>query len=191
MQKQPLPTCKLPHDVHQPIPVTLLLALSNSLAAALRPPMSTLHPAADTPAAPRRPCHAPCDNRAHTHTALSYPTRTAPVRRGKWVLGQLLCEEPPPPPPGVEGLPEAEIEAGNMTLREVLELHRADPVCAACHLLMDPIGLGFENYDGIGRWRTEENGLPVDPSGELPNGSAFLGPDGLIDILVADPSYNH
>lgn len=78
-----------------------------------------------------------------------------------------------------------------MTLREVLELHRADPVCAACHLLMDPIGLGFENYDGIGQWRTEENGLPVDPSGELPNGSAFLGPDGLIDILVADPSYNH
>lgn len=124
-------------------------------------------------------------------TALSYPTRTSPVRRGKWVLGQLLCEEPPPPPPGVEGLSEEEIEAGNMTLREVLELHRADPVCAACHLLMDPIGLGFENYDGIGRWRTEESGLPVDPAGELPDGSAFLGPEGLIDILVADPSYTH
>ena len=121
-------------------------------------------------------------------TALSYPTRTSPVKRGKWILGQLMCQAPPAPPPGVEGLPEAELAEGLVSIREILELHREDPTCNACHSYMDPIGLGFENYDGIGAWRDEAHGLAVDASGELPNGKSFEDAQGLIDILVADSS---
>ncbi|MGB0592495.1 MAG: DUF1592 domain-containing protein [Myxococcota bacterium] len=121
-------------------------------------------------------------------TALSYPTRTSPVKRGKWIMGQLMCQAPPPPPPGVEGLPEADLSEGLVSIREILELHREDPTCNACHSFMDPIGLAFENYDGIGAWRDEVHGLPVDATGELPNGNAFDDAQGLIDILVADNS---
>jgi hypothetical protein len=120
-------------------------------------------------------------------TALSYPTRTSPVLRGKWVLTQLLCDEPPPPPPGVEGLPEAELEAGTMTLAEILAQHREDPSCAGCHQVMDPIGLGFENYNGVGQWRDTEAGTLIDPAGDLPGGVTFSGPGELIDILIDDP----
>lgn len=118
-------------------------------------------------------------------TALSYPTRTSPVRRGKWVLGHLLCEEPPPPPPGVEGFAVADLEA--KTLKEALAQHRSDPACAGCHASMDAIGLGLENYDGIGRWRDEDAGLAIDASGELPPDLAFQDADELVAILAADP----
>ena len=117
-------------------------------------------------------------------TALSNPTRTSPVRRGKWVLGHLLCSEPPPPPPGVEGISEMEIEG--KSLKEILAVHREDPVCAACHDAMDPIGLGLENFDGIGAWRTSDAGGPIDASGVLPGEVEFDDAQGMIDLVVSD-----
>ena len=122
-------------------------------------------------------------------TTLSYPTRTSPVKRGKWVLGQLLCMEPPPPPPGVEGLIEENEEA--TTLAEKMKQHSADPACSGCHSMMDPIGLGLENFDGIGRFRTEDNGFPIDASGALPNGVEFEGASELIDHIAGDTNLTH
>ena len=119
-------------------------------------------------------------------TVLSTPNRTSLVRRGKWVLGHLLCAEPSAPPPGVEGLPEQTEEGG--TLREILERHAADPVCATCHTEMDAIGFGLENYDGIGLYRLEDNGEPVDASGELA-GRAFDGAIALSEVLVEDARF--
>lgn len=104
-------------------------------------------------------------------TVTSTPIRTSPVKRGVWILEQLLCSEPPPPPPGVEGLPEGDMSSGS--LRAELERHRADPACASCHNLMDPLGLGLEHYDAIGTYRTEDRGVPVDASGQLIDGQAF------------------
>ncbi|MCA9547058.1 MAG: DUF1592 domain-containing protein, partial [Myxococcales bacterium] len=119
-----------------------------------------------------------------TLTLTSYSTRTSPVKRGKWVLEQMLCEPPPPPPPGVEAeLGEVDQD---LSLRERLAQHREDPSCAACHVMMDPIGLGLENYDGIGAWRTMDGAHPVDASGELPDGSTFSGGAELADILAED-----
>ncbi|MFZ4738650.1 MAG: DUF1592 domain-containing protein [Bradymonadia bacterium] len=117
-------------------------------------------------------------------TVTSFPTRTSPVKRGKWVMEQLLCSEPPPPPPGVEGLRD-EIDA-NATFRERLEQHRAEPVCAGCHALMDPIGFGLETYDGIGAYRTEDAGKPIDDSGELPGERPFHGARELAALLKDD-----
>lgn len=102
---------------------------------------------------------------------LSHPNVTSPVRRGKWVLEQLLCRPPPAPPPGVEVQPIEPTEGG--TMREQLEQHRQDPTCAACHNLMDPLGLGLENYDAIGAYREMEAGYQIDASGTLPDGTAF------------------
>ena len=104
-------------------------------------------------------------------TVTSTPTRTSPVKRGVWILEQLLCAEPPPPPPGVEGLPENDMSSGS--LRAQLERHRADPACASCHNLMDPLGLGLEQYDGIGAYRTEDQGFAIDASGRLIDGQTF------------------
>jgi hypothetical protein len=115
----------------------------------------------------------------------SYATRTSPVKRGKWVLDQLLCASPPPPPPGVEGLMTEATPTGS--LRERMEAHRKDPVCASCHSLMDPIGFSFEHYDGIGRYRDTDNGFDIDPAGELPDGTPFQGPLELADVLSDDP----
>jgi len=123
-------------------------------------------------------------------TVLSTPFRTSVVRRGKWLLEQLMCAPPPPPPPGVEGLVENEESIGEgQTLRDVLEQHRADPVCAGCHVLMDPLGFGLENYDGIGAWRTEDNGVPVDAGGELVDGTAFVGAEAMAEILAQDERF--
>lgn len=112
----------------------------------------------------------------------SYPSRTSPVQRGKWILKQLMCSEPPPPPPGVEGLVQTATPTGS--LRERLEAHRADPVCASCHGVMDPLGFAFENYDAIGHYRTEDSGFPIDPSGTLPDGTTFDGAQDLSEILA-------
>jgi len=118
---------------------------------------------------------------------LSTPFRTSIVRRGKWVLGQLLCSEPRAPPPGVEGLIEVPIPGeGPMTLREKMERHKTDPTCVSCHQSMDPIGFALENYDGIGAWRDTEGGRPIDNLGELSGGRVFHGPGELADILAAD-----
>ncbi len=121
---------------------------------------------------------------------LSTPLRTSVVRRGKWVLGQLLCAEPAPPPAGVEGLPEDEDEEPEvgLTLRERLERHRADPTCASCHRDMDAIGFGLESYDGIGAFRTIDNGDRIDASGEL-FGTPFDGALELSTIIAADDRY--
>jgi hypothetical protein len=114
--------------------------------------------------------------------------RTSPVRRGKWVLERLLCAPPPPPPDGLIAELTAELEADDsLTERERLARHRVNPTCAACHTLMDPIGLGFENYDSIGAYRTtERSGKPIDPSGQLPDGAPFAGPVELVGLLAQD-----
>ena len=111
----------------------------------------------------------------------SYPTRTSPVLRGKWLLESILGAPPPPPPDGVPELEETDASTG--TLRQQLEKHRANPACAVCHEKMDALGFGMENYDPIGRWRTQDRGLPVDTSGVLPSGESFAGPAELKEIL--------
>jgi hypothetical protein len=114
----------------------------------------------------------------------SNPTRTSPVKRGKWVLEQVLGTPPPPAPPNV---PELEAQEGQLTgsLRQRMEQHRRDPNCATCHERMDPLGFGLENYDPIGAWRDRDGEYPIDPSGTLPSGQSFAGPRELKAILMA------
>ncbi len=113
-----------------------------------------------------------------------YATRTSPVVRGKWVLENLLGTPPPPPPPNVPPLNE-EKSAAALSMRERMEEHRRNPACAACHALMDPVGLSLENFDAIGRWRTLTAGLaPIDASGGLPDGTVFDGVAGLRQALL-------
>ncbi len=118
-------------------------------------------------------------------TATSHPLRTSPVLRGKWVLEQLLGDRVPPPPPNVPKLPEDERHFEGKTLREQLEAHRSNPDCAGCHSRMDPLGFGLENFDPIGRWRTDQAGLPIDTAGVLPSGEKFSGPAELKQVLLA------
>jgi mono/diheme cytochrome c family protein len=118
-------------------------------------------------------------------TVSSYPTRTSPVLRGKWVLETLLDTPPPPPPPDAPGLDESAAAASG-TMRQQLEKHRSNAVCASCHTRMDPLGFGLENYDAIGQWRTTEGSLPLDTSGVMPDGKAFATPGELKQILRAD-----
>ena len=117
-------------------------------------------------------------------TVSSYPERTSPVLRGKWVLESLLGSPPPPPPPDAGELSEEEEDVAGKTLRERLEIHRRSEQCASCHERMDPIGFGLENFDAIGRWRTEEAGKEIDASGELPGGVSFSGPRELKQVLL-------
>ena len=113
-----------------------------------------------------------------------YATRTSPVVRGKWVLENLLGTPPPPPPANVPPLNE-EKSAAVLSMRERMEEHRRNPACAACHALMDPVGLSLENFDAIGRWRTLTAGLaPIDASGGLPDGTVFDGVAGLRQALL-------
>lgn len=114
----------------------------------------------------------------------SLPTRTSPVLRGKWVLESLLGTPPPPPPANVPELPEAHAGEAPKTLRERLELHRQNPVCASCHQKIDPIGFGLENFDAIGRWRDQDAGKPIDAKGTLPDGASFNGIDELKKVLL-------
>jgi hypothetical protein len=120
-------------------------------------------------------------------TGLSHPTRTSPVKRGAWVLGQLLCDPPDPPPPGVPLLPTPSEEA--MTVRERLAAHRTNPVCASCHAVMDPVGLAFEHFDAVGAWRDTEAGEPVDASGAAPDGTVVDGVPALAAHVAADPRF--
>ena len=120
-------------------------------------------------------------------TVTSYANRTSPVLRGKWVLENILGTPPPPPPAAVPPLEET-TSGKTLSMREAMEQHRANPVCASCHTLMDPPGLSLENYDAVGRWRTQsETGMPVDASGTLPDGAEFDGPVGLKSALLAHP----
>lgn len=117
-------------------------------------------------------------------TVTSFATRTSPVKRGKWVLTQLLCSPPDDPPPGVEGLVvEPDPTA---SLRERLEAHRSDPTCAGCHNVMDPLGFGLEHFDGVGAYRTLDQGFPIDASGGLPSGGTFDDGPSLAAALVDD-----
>ncbi|TWT71404.1 DUF1592 domain-containing protein [Crateriforma conspicua] len=118
--------------------------------------------------------------------ATSFPNRTSPVIRGVWVLQQVLGEQVPSAPPDVPELETQDQQSvANLTLRERTELHRTDPVCANCHQLLDPIGFGLENFDAIGRWRDQdENGLAIDATGELPDGSRFTSPEELKAMIA-------
>jgi hypothetical protein len=120
-------------------------------------------------------------------TVSSYATRTSPVIRGKWILTNILGTPPSPPPPLVPQLKETVAGGKSMTMRERVAQHRSDPACASCHNLMDPVGFALEKYDAIGRWRTTDDGLPVDATGSLPDGVRFDGATGLQRALLARP----
>jgi hypothetical protein len=119
-------------------------------------------------------------------TLTSNPTRTSPVKRGKFVLENLLGTPPPPPPPDVPDLNDAKRTELKGTLRQRMEQHRTNPTCASCHARMDPIGFGMENFDGIGAWRDKDGDAPVDSSGELVTGEKFKNPAELHRILLTD-----
>ncbi len=116
-------------------------------------------------------------------TLTSNPNRTSLVRRGAWVLDNILGVKLPDPPAVVQSLEEGAKKSGAKTLREQLRLHREMPTCAACHDTLDPIGFGFENFDPIGRWRTKAEGMEVDSRGTLPSGESFSGPVELVRVL--------
>jgi len=114
-------------------------------------------------------------------TVTSNPTRTSPVKRGKWILENLLNTPPPPPPPNIP-----ELENGKLvgTLRERMEQHRSNPACATCHNMMDPLGFALENFDPVGQYRTRDAGAEIDASGKMPDGTAFSGIDDLRQVLT-------
>lgn len=117
-------------------------------------------------------------------TLTSNPTRTSPVKRGKWILEVLLGTPPPPPPPGVEELKDDKKGELKGTLRQKMEQHRANPNCAVCHQKLDPLGFGLENFDAVGAWREKENGEKIDSTGVLPGNEKFEGPKQLKSILL-------
>lgn len=119
---------------------------------------------------------------ASTLTVTSNPTRTSPVKRGKWILENILGTPPPPPAPDVPELPPTGQLKG--TLRQQMEQHRSNPSCAGCHARLDPLGFGLENFDGIGGWRAQDNKQAIDSSGVLPDGAKFDGPAELRKVLV-------
>jgi hypothetical protein len=120
------------------------------------------------------------------HTVTSYATRTSPVIRGKWILENLLGMPPPPPPANVPALKDNTVSS-TLSVRQRLAEHRANAACASCHQLMDPAGFSLENFDAVGRWRTVEEGLPIDATGGLPDGSQFVGVSGLEKALLDRP----
>ena len=114
----------------------------------------------------------------------SFPYRTSPVVRGRWILGDVLGTPPPPPPPNVSELPEEIEENKRLTFRQKLELHRKAPNCYACHSQMDPLGFSLENYDWFGRWRGKAGRRKADVRGKLPNGTEFEGLPGLKKVII-------
>ncbi|HYL39187.1 MAG TPA: DUF1592 domain-containing protein [Bryobacteraceae bacterium] len=119
--------------------------------------------------------------------ATSYPNRTSPVLRGKWLLDNILGTPPPPPPPNVPLLKENSGNEKPTTVRQRLEEHRQNAACAVCHVRMDPLGFALENFDAIGSWRTSSDGLPLDTAAALPDGTKFEGVAGLRKILLSRP----
>ncbi|PYR34221.1 MAG: hypothetical protein DMF90_17935 [Acidobacteria bacterium] len=120
-------------------------------------------------------------------TVTSYPNRTAPTIRGKFLLENILGTPPPPPPPNVPPLQENAAKEASRSVRERLEQHRSNPACAGCHRNMDPLGFALENFDALGRYRTTDGDAPVDPVGVMPNGRPLDGPSSLRHALVANP----
>ncbi|HET6280119.1 MAG TPA: DUF1592 domain-containing protein [Polyangia bacterium] len=121
-------------------------------------------------------------------TATSRGNRTSPVDRGRWVLASLLCSEPPPPPPDLVVPTEDKILAA-ATARDFLAEHRKNPSCAACHSLLDPIGLSLENYDAVGAWRTLDRGTPIQAAGILQDGTPISGPRDLAQVVSKDARF--
>jgi hypothetical protein len=120
-------------------------------------------------------------------TLTSHATRTSPVVRGKWILENILGTPPPSPPPDVPTLKENEKGQKPKTMREQMAEHRANPTCASCHKIMDPIGFALENFDAVGAWRTEDAGTPIDASGELTDGTHIDGVVALRKAILARP----
>ena len=120
-------------------------------------------------------------------TVTSYPNRTSPVLRGKWILENILGTPPPPPPPNVPPLKENDDNAKPRSVRELMEEHRKSPACAGCHAVMDPLGFSLENFDGIGEWRTKDQSGPIDASGQLADGTKVEGPVTLRQALLKHP----
>jgi hypothetical protein len=116
-------------------------------------------------------------------TITSNPTRTSPVKRGKWILENIFNAAPPPPPPNAGELNEKKAVVESASLRQRMEQHRKNPDCAVCHDRMDPLGFGFENYDAVGAWRTKDGKFDIDTAGDLPDGKSFNGPKELKAIL--------
>ncbi|MFN0019685.1 MAG: DUF1592 domain-containing protein [Pirellulaceae bacterium] len=116
-------------------------------------------------------------------TLTSNPGRTSPVKRGKWVLENILGSPPPDPPPDIPSLEVSQKASPEASLRQQLEIHRQNAVCASCHKTMDAIGFGLENYDGVGRWREKDGKLPIDSSAKLPSGEKFQTPAELVQVL--------
>lgn len=117
-------------------------------------------------------------------TSTSYPDRTSPVLRGKWLLDNMLGSPIPAPPPDVPALVETRADGKQISIREQMQMHRTSPVCASCHQRMDPLGLSLEHYDPIGRWRATSDGQAVDASGTLTDGTRFEGLVGLRQYLA-------
>ena len=123
-------------------------------------------------------------------TVTSYPDRTSPVVRGKWILENLLGTPPPPPLPNVPPLKPPSFAGKVLTMRERIAAHRNSPVCASCHSMMDPLGLALEHFDGVGKWRAlDESGAAIDASGALPDGTKFDGADGLRNALLSSDRF--
>jgi mono/diheme cytochrome c family protein len=116
----------------------------------------------------------------------SYPIRTSPVLRGKYVLENLLASPPPPPPANIPAL-KTENSGQALSMKEAMQLHRANPTCASCHAKMDPIGFALETFDATGRYRTEENGRPIDNASNLPDGTLVKGIDGVRQLILKSP----
>lgn len=128
--------------------------------------------------------HAGVLTQASILTLTSNPGRTSPVKRGKWILENLLGSPPPDPPPDAPDLEATQKNQPDAPLRKQLEIHRQNPVCASCHKVMDQLGFGLENFDAIGRWRDRDGRFPIDASGELPGGARFEGPQELAGVLL-------
>jgi hypothetical protein len=120
-------------------------------------------------------------------TVTSYPNRTSPVLRGKWILENVLGTPPPSPPADVPDLTENQPGEEALSLRARMEAHRRNPTCATCHRVMDPLGFALENFDGVGEWRAKEPGGRIDPVGQLADGSAVDGPIGLRKAVLQHP----
>ncbi len=119
-------------------------------------------------------------------TVTSYPNRTSVVQRGKWILDNLLGSPPPPKPPDIPDLESSAKDGRVLSMREAMEKHRSNAVCASCHARMDPIGFALENFDGVGKWRDTDGGSKIDSSGKLPGGVQFSGPAGLKKLLATN-----
>jgi len=120
-------------------------------------------------------------------TVTSNPDRTSPVKRGKWILSNMLCSQPPDPPPNIPSITKTDLTG--KTVREVLEEHRKNPACATCHKVMDQLGFALENYDAIGAWRTVDDGFPIDSTGKLPDGTEFKDGAEMADVVSKDPRF--